>query len=147
MMPVDAVGSFWFSALFGGEVFDLFAQKSDSSLAFNRLHSPWNQPIDRQLEQSFPCWIVYKFKLVMFKRLGEHAVRCTCRRPVTRRQIAIRKFSVHHNPDASVASTASPIGGLTTELDRIAPRFEISASNIDILDSPSSFYETLKVGP
>ncbi|KAL9624614.1 MAG: hypothetical protein Q9160_001279 [Pyrenula sp. 1 TL-2023] len=33
---------------------------------------------------------------------------------------------------------------LTTELDRIAPRFDIDASQIDVLDSPSSFYETLK---
>jgi hypothetical protein len=82
----------------------------------------------------------------MFKRVGEHAVRCSCKRPVVRRQIATRRFSVYNNPNASVASTASPLGGLTTELDRIAPRFEVPASRITILDSPSSFYETLKVG-
>ena len=82
---------------------------------------------------------------IMFKRVGEHAVRCSCKRPVVRRQVATRKFSVYNNPNASVASTASPLGGLTTELDRIAPQFEVPASKITILDSPSSFYETLKV--
>ncbi|RAO73649.1 uncharacterized protein BHQ10_009661 [Talaromyces amestolkiae] len=80
----------------------------------------------------------------MFKRVGEHALRCSCKRPVVRRQVATRKFSVYSNSNASIASTASPLGGLTTELDRIAPRFEVSASKITILDSPSSFYETLK---
>ncbi|KAI9877610.1 MAG: CDP-diacylglycerol--glycerol-3-phosphate 3-phosphatidyltransferase [Pleopsidium flavum] len=36
------------------------------------------------------------------------------------------------------------LGGLTNELDRIAPRFEIQASQIDILETPASFYETLR---
>ncbi|OKL64311.1 hypothetical protein UA08_00219 [Talaromyces atroroseus] len=80
----------------------------------------------------------------MFKRVGEHAVRCTCRRSAIRRQVAVRKFSVYNSPNAPATSTASPLGGLTTELDRIAPRFEVPSSKITILDSPSSFYETLK---
>jgi hypothetical protein len=41
---------------------------------------------------------------------------------------------------------ASMLGTFTTELDRIAPRFEIQGSQIQILRSPSDFYETLKVG-
>ena len=45
----------------------------------------------------------------------------------------------------STASSASPLGTVAVELDRIAPRFEIPASQITILDSPSSFYSTLKV--
>lgn len=45
---------------------------------------------------------------------------------------------------ASTASSASPLGTVAVELDRIAPRFEIPASQITILDSPSSFYSTLK---
>ncbi|KAI9760207.1 MAG: hypothetical protein M4579_001823 [Chaenotheca gracillima] len=36
------------------------------------------------------------------------------------------------------------LGGLYNELDRLAPRFEIQASQIDILQSPSEFYEVLK---
>jgi CDP-diacylglycerol--glycerol-3-phosphate 3-phosphatidyltransferase len=34
--------------------------------------------------------------------------------------------------------------GITIELDRIAPRFEVPASQITILDSPANFYSTLK---
>jgi CDP-diacylglycerol--glycerol-3-phosphate 3-phosphatidyltransferase len=32
------------------------------------------------------------------------------------------------------------------ELDRIAPKFEIHGSQIQILQEPKDFYETLKVG-
>ncbi|KKA21881.1 CDP-diacylglycerol--glycerol-3-phosphate 3-phosphatidyltransferase [Rasamsonia emersonii CBS 393.64] len=80
----------------------------------------------------------------MLKRVGEHALRCTPRRPVIRRKLSARKFSVYTSSSASATSTASPLGGLTVELDRIAPRFEVPASKITILDSPSSFYQTLK---
>ncbi|KAH0559512.1 hypothetical protein GP486_003969, partial [Trichoglossum hirsutum] len=36
------------------------------------------------------------------------------------------------------------LGGLTSELDRIAPRFDIHASQVQILQSPTEFYDTLK---
>jgi hypothetical protein len=38
------------------------------------------------------------------------------------------------------------LGAFTSELDRIAPKFEIRGSQIQILRTPSEFYETLKVG-
>jgi hypothetical protein len=38
------------------------------------------------------------------------------------------------------------LGAFTNELDKIAPKFEIHGSQIQILRSPSEFYETLKVG-
>lgn len=37
------------------------------------------------------------------------------------------------------------LAGLTTELDRLSPRFELQPSQIEILSTPSDFYETLKV--
>ncbi|KAH0537380.1 hypothetical protein FGG08_005822 [Glutinoglossum americanum] len=37
------------------------------------------------------------------------------------------------------------LGGLTSELDRIAPRFDIHASQVRILQTPTEFYDTLKV--
>ncbi|KAL1968972.1 hypothetical protein VTN77DRAFT_806 [Rasamsonia byssochlamydoides] len=80
----------------------------------------------------------------MLKRVGEHTFRCTWQRPVIRRKLSVRKFSVYTSSNASAASATSSLGGLTVELDRIAPRFEVPASKITILDSPSSFYETLK---
>lgn len=48
---------------------------------------------------------------------------------------------------ASTTSTPSPgaaLGGLNTELDKLSPRFDITSSQIEILRSPSDFYETLK---
>ena len=43
------------------------------------------------------------------------------------------------------ALQASMLGAFTSELDRIAPKFEIQGSQIQILRTPSEFYETLKV--
>jgi hypothetical protein len=37
------------------------------------------------------------------------------------------------------------LGAFTSELDRIAPKFEIQGSQIQILRTPSEFYEMLKV--
>jgi CDP-diacylglycerol--glycerol-3-phosphate 3-phosphatidyltransferase len=41
-------------------------------------------------------------------------------------------------------STAGMLAPFTGELDRIAPSFRISGSQIRILQSPAEFYETLK---
>jgi len=41
-------------------------------------------------------------------------------------------------------SQASILGAFTSELDRIAPKFEIQGSQIQILRTPSEFFETLK---
>ncbi len=38
------------------------------------------------------------------------------------------------------------LGAFTSELDKIAPKFEIKGSQIQILRTPSEFYESLKVG-
>jgi CDP-diacylglycerol--glycerol-3-phosphate 3-phosphatidyltransferase len=35
---------------------------------------------------------------------------------------------------------------ITTDLDKIAPRFEIQPEQIQIIQTPAEFYETLKVG-
>jgi hypothetical protein len=35
---------------------------------------------------------------------------------------------------------------ITTDLDKIAPRFEIQPDQIQIIQTPAEFYETLKVG-
>jgi len=42
------------------------------------------------------------------------------------------------------ASSVSPLAGITAELDKLTPRFDISADAIEILKEPSDFYETLK---
>ncbi len=65
------------------------------------------------------------------------------RAPRTAR-IGCRRFSTYG--EASLpSSNLSILGSLTNELDRIAPRFEIQGSQIQVLRSPNEFYETLKV--
>lgn len=44
-----------------------------------------------------------------------------------------------------VEPSAQAIKALTTELDKTIPRFDIEASQIRILETPTEFYETLKV--
>lgn len=48
-------------------------------------------------------------------------------------------------PNPATSPTASMLGTLTGELDKLAPRFEVHASQIRILQAPGEFYETLKV--
>jgi CDP-diacylglycerol---glycerol-3-phosphate 3-phosphatidyltransferase len=47
---------------------------------------------------------------------------------------------------ASVTPSAPshPLSAVATQLDYVAPRFEVDPSQIEILDSPVNFYETLK---
>lgn len=83
--------------------------------------------------------------LAMFGRIGGQALRCAARRPGPTRKVCGRRFSAHTGANAASTTTPSPLGAITVELDRIAPRFEIPASQITILDSPANFYSTLKV--
>ncbi|EMC96891.1 hypothetical protein BAUCODRAFT_574670 [Baudoinia panamericana UAMH 10762] len=41
-------------------------------------------------------------------------------------------------------SPASPLASITSELDKLTPRFDVSADDIEIIRSPTEFYETLK---
>lgn len=81
----------------------------------------------------------------MLRRIGGNTLRCFTRRSLTQKQLVQRNFSAHYSPSSALTSTpVSPLAGLTVELDRLAPRFEIPASHVTILDSPTTFYETLK---
>lgn len=66
-------------------------------------------------------------------------------------RIAARRFSSSSASSAAghgaaaAAPTAHPLAGVASQLDHIAPRFEIDPDDIQILDSPTAFYETLKV--
>ncbi|KAF7719596.1 Phospholipase D/nuclease [Penicillium ucsense] len=80
----------------------------------------------------------------MFGRIGGQTFRCLTRRQITKRKLCDRRFTTQTGTSAAAAPTSSPLGGLTVELDRIAPRFEVPASQITILDSPTNFYSTLK---
>lgn len=45
----------------------------------------------------------------------------------------------------TTAAKAHPLAGVATQLDNVAPRFEVDPTQIEIIDSPTAFYETLKV--
>nr|POE65315.1 cdp-diacylglycerol--glycerol-3-phosphate 3-phosphatidyltransferase [Quercus suber] len=60
-----------------------------------------------------------------------------CRRPVS-------STAVPPSITAS-SSSASPLACFTTELDKLSPRFDVAADSIEILRSPTEFYENLKV--
>lgn len=48
-------------------------------------------------------------------------------------------------PAAAAPSAASPLGSITSELDKLSPRFDVPAGSIEILRGPPEFYEALKV--
>lgn len=55
-----------------------------------------------------------------------------------------RNFSTTSAPTPA-QPTAAMLGAFTNELDKIAPKFELHGSQIQVLRSPQQFYETLKV--
>ena len=96
---------------------------------------------------SLRCWKETKVAMI---------VRSTIRCSATRRlqvcrprilQVKPRRYSTSTSslPVQNGSSPASMLGAFTNELDRIAPKFEIHGSQIQILRSPTEFYETLKV--
>lgn len=82
------------------------------------------------------------------RNVGIRALRqCSCiRRPTPAIRSTVRRFSAASAPAADApASAAHPLAGVASQIDHVAPRFEIDPSQIEILDSPTSFYETLKL--
>jgi len=119
-----------------------------SGLAWCR--QPKALPVPRFLNQAFNSGSVIAKEVAMIAR---SVLRCSA----TRRlqvcgprmiQAKPRRFSssAPHGTNANSSSTASMLGAFTNELDRIAPRFEIQGEQIQILRTPSEFYDTLKVG-
>jgi CDP-diacylglycerol--glycerol-3-phosphate 3-phosphatidyltransferase len=81
---------------------------------------------------------------MMVRGFGVQALRQCAKRPSISR-IAIRNFSAPSLPCESAAPVTHPLVGVTTQFDYVAPKFEIEPSQIEILNSPAAFYETLKV--
>jgi CDP-diacylglycerol--glycerol-3-phosphate 3-phosphatidyltransferase len=48
-------------------------------------------------------------------------------------------------PAAGSTSSVGMLAPFTNEFDRLAPSFKINGSQIQIIQSPTDFYETLKV--
>jgi hypothetical protein len=61
----------------------------------------------------------------------------------------VRRYSTADAPSMASStpqSQASMLATITTDLDKIAPRFELQPDQITIIQTPAEFYETLKVG-
>lgn len=58
-----------------------------------------------------------------------------------------RRLSSSSSAPSATSTTQSPtalLASITSELDKLSPRFDVSADSIEIIRSPSEFYETLK---
>ncbi|KAL8913442.1 MAG: hypothetical protein Q9171_001735 [Xanthocarpia ochracea] len=66
-----------------------------------------------------------------------------CQRILSRPQ---RRLSSTTAPPATVKSAciSSPWAGFTSQLDQIAPRIDINPDQIEVLEGPKEFYETIK---
>lgn len=49
-------------------------------------------------------------------------------------------------PGADSSSAVAALAGLNSELDKLTPRFDVDAKQIQIIRTPAEFYKTLKVG-
>lgn len=73
---------------------------------------------------------------------------CNCIRSTRATGIKVsgrRHLATSTAPVPTSAAKAHPLAGVTSQIDHVAPRFEVDASQIEILDSPTAFYSTLKV--
>lgn len=90
--------------------------------------------------------------------LGRTCIRCTIRGRSeilrnSRNQVARSWVRKHSSTSSSSANVAVPTSSQSTmllapfvqELDRAAPSFDLHGDQIQILRTPSEFYETLKV--
>ncbi|KAL9001604.1 MAG: hypothetical protein Q9188_005423, partial [Gyalolechia gomerana] len=76
-------------------------------------------------------------------RLGAVRLRYPLRKTIPRPQW--RHYSTATPPPASQGSAnTSFLAGITSQLDQSVPRIEIRADQIEVLEGPKAFYETLK---
>ncbi|MCJ1339377.1 CDP-diacylglycerol--glycerol-3-phosphate 3-phosphatidyltransferase [Bachmanniomyces sp. S44760] len=81
--------------------------------------------------------------------LARRAATCAIRRPLIHRLPQRQQYkrwissSDAAGPPAS-STNSNVIPGVMTELDRIAPRIDIKADQVKVLETPAEFYDTLK---
>jgi len=116
-----------------------------------RLQNFWGS---KNLEENLPSTTLQrKESILLWRMIARGFYRCArCKSSShtiwrARRSSAIRSYTTSSTATASTIaqSPASILGTLTTELDKLSPRFELQSSQIQILKSPVDFYESLKV--
>jgi hypothetical protein len=95
--------------------------------------------------------VIKAFNMIIRSLLRAQAPKIAGRRTLripTRTFKTTRRYSTSNASMASSTpqSQASMLATITTDLDKIAPRFEIHPEQIEIIQTPAEFYETLKVG-
>ena len=88
---------------------------------------------------------------MLTRNVGFRALRqCTSaciRKPNPVYRASIRRFSSATAPTVDApAQAAHPLAGVASQIDLVAPRFEIDPAQVEILDGPVAFYDALKVG-
>lgn len=85
---------------------------------------------------------------MLARNAGARAFRqCACmRRPqLLRTKVHTRRLtSASTEIVANAARAAHPLAAVASQVDAIAPRFEVDPAQIEIIDSPSAFYAALK---
>jgi hypothetical protein len=117
-------------------------------VCFQPDRQPWHQMSTKHLfissnDITSDCLIIRK----MFARcVPRQAARRVVRSIRSSHQMPMKRRYSNSSvaPTTSSPSPGAALGGLNTELDKLSPRFDISSSQIEILRSPSDFYETLK---
>lgn len=77
----------------------------------------------------------------MFARSGLRLTRLRPRLPARAPQ---RRAFSSTPPTAQTAQPTASLAPFVTELDRLAPSFDVRGSEIRVLKTPAEFYETLK---
>lgn len=118
-----------------------------SERACSNKHRPPRQEILQQLAASAST-----ARKIMFARSAIRSSRSRIATPL-RRPISLGRTARRYSTSSSAAPASPPatqsgaamVASLTSELDRLSPRFEVQPTQIEILSDPSEFYETLKV--
>ncbi|KAF4548115.1 CDP-diacylglycerol--glycerol-3-phosphate 3-phosphatidyltransferase-like protein [Elsinoe fawcettii] len=83
----------------------------------------------------------------MLARSLRHPPRCVVARSGQTGHQRFRTYATHFKPaptSASMEPSTAALKTLNTDFDKLAPRFDISASQIQIIETPLDFYSTLK---
>lgn len=93
--------------------------------------------------------MIKRCSLLRVGRVASHiklgSTRAGLRKPL--RSATTRRYasSASRTSPAPASDVVSPLVGLSDELNRIAPRFDVDADDVQILRGPTEFYKVLKV--
>lgn len=105
---------------------------------------------DNDVRRSTTAAILSDFAYRVEAMIARSVLRCSATRRLAGRQLrSVPAKSRRYSSTSATSSTNTPpqasvLGAFADQLDRIAPRFDIDGSQIQVLKTPSDFYEALK---